>query len=87
MARVGRGATTSMDEHCSVLGVQRGCTDIAALKAAFKAASLKAHPDQGGSDAEFQRVSDAYAALSKHCHDERWGTSSSAYGAGAASAV
>lgn len=71
--------------HRRALGVGPGA-DSSSLKAAFRKASVRAHPDQGGSDEKFQRVQEAYEALTKHAHEERWGTSSSSYGAGVAAA-
>ena len=38
-----------MESHCAVLGVPRDCTDTTALKEAYKQASLRCHPDRGGS--------------------------------------
>mmetsp|Transcript_49364 Transcript_49364/g.139792 ORF Transcript_49364/g.139792 Transcript_49364/m.139792 type:complete len:94 (-) Transcript_49364:1148-1429(-) len=66
-------------QHRRVLNVPFGA-DSELLKAAYKKQSLKAHPDQGGSEAAFQRVAEAYEALTQAAHEERWGTSSSAYG-------
>jgi DnaJ domain len=40
-------------------------SDATKLKAAFRTASLKAHPDKGGSDAQFNDVQDAYELLQK----------------------
>ena len=71
--------------HRAALGVADGA-DAGALQQAFREASRKSHPDAGGSAAAFQQVHDAYEALTAHAHAERWGTSSSQYGAGAATA-
>lgn len=49
------------------LGLYDGATPTptaAALSKAYKRAALLAHPDKGGSAAQFQRLSDAYALLS-----------------------
>lgn len=40
-------------------------SDATKLKAAFRTASMKAHPDKGGSDAQFNDVQDAYELLQK----------------------
>ena len=66
-----------------LLRVRDGC-DGQALKAAYKAASLRAHPDNGGSAEAFQHVATAYEILTKHQYEERWGTSNGSYGQGAA---
>ena len=69
-----------MEEHFKTLGLRQNA-DADALKAAYKAQSLRCHPDQKGGSAEaFQRVGEAYAAILQHQKDERWGTSNSAYG-------
>jgi molecular chaperone DnaJ len=76
----------TIDDYRRILGVRPDATPEA-LKAAYKAASLRYHPDQAGGSAEaFQHAHDAYAALTKHEHEERWGTSNSSYGVGAAHA-
>eukprot|EP00931_Biecheleriopsis_adriatica_P003189 TRINITY_DN104545_c0_g1_i1.p1 TRINITY_DN104545_c0_g1~~TRINITY_DN104545_c0_g1_i1.p1 ORF type:complete len:101 (-),score=25.96 TRINITY_DN104545_c0_g1_i1:108-380(-) len=81
-----KSAGKALAEHRAILGV-RSDADEATLKAAYKEMSLKHHPDhEGGSAEAFQRVATAYEVLSKHAHEERWGTSSSAYGAGVAQA-
>ena len=68
-------------QHSAVLGVPPGA-DADRLKVAYRTQSLRYHPDQPGGSADmFQRVAMAYDALSKQLHDERWATSSSAYGA------
>jgi len=49
------------------LGLYDGASSTptaAALSKAYKRAALLAHPDKGGSAAQFQRISDAYALLS-----------------------
>lgn len=45
-----------------VLGVQPEATDDE-IRAAYKRAAMKHHPDRGGSSEAFQAVQDAYAAL------------------------
>lgn len=49
-----------------VLGVPRTC-DMAELKAAWRAAAIKHHPDRGGSVEDFLRVKLAYEAACKVC--------------------
>jgi DnaJ-class molecular chaperone len=69
-----------LQEHYKVLGVRPG-VEAEQLKAAYKAQSLRCHPDcEGGSAEKFQRVGEAYTAITKQISDERWGTSNSAYG-------
>ena len=80
-------AQQSLAHHRAVLGLAPGAeSDAGLLQHAFKQASVRAHPDQGGSSEAFHAVKEAAEALAKHVHEERWGTSSSSYGAGAASA-
>lgn len=45
-----------------VLGVSPEATDDE-IRAAYKRAAMKHHPDRGGSSEAFQAVQDAYAAL------------------------
>lgn len=45
-----------------VLGISPGATDDE-IRAAYKRAAMKHHPDRGGSSEAFQAVQDAYAAL------------------------
>ncbi len=45
-----------------VLGVSPEATDDE-IRAAYKRAAMKHHPDRGGSPEAFQAVQDAYAAL------------------------
>jgi hypothetical protein len=72
-------------EYCRILGVRPNSTPQQ-LSAAYKAQSLRYHPDQakaGSAEASteaFQGVAAAYAALTKHAHDAQWGTTSGAYG-------
>jgi DnaJ-class molecular chaperone len=75
----------SMADYRMHLGV-RADASPQELKAAYKQASLRYHPDHGGSAEQFQKAADAYDALTKHEHNERWGTSNSSYGVGAAEA-
>lgn len=77
--------STTLPQYREVLGLAHGAeADTAVLQAAYKQASVRAHPDHGGSNEAFQRVNEAAEALAKHAHQERWGTSSSSYGAGVA---
>ena len=73
-----------MAQYSAILGVPLSA-DPATLKDAYRAQSLRFHPDQPGGSAEmFQRVTLAYNALLAQAHAERWSTSSSAIGAHAA---
>ncbi len=58
----GRGAAPGWAE---VLGVSLPCT-LAQAKRAFRSAAKTAHPDSGGSDEAFRRVTAAFAAASQH---------------------
>ena len=62
LAVVDAGGVSSSAEAREVLGVDVG-VDGAELKKAYKIAALKAHPDKGGSQAEFIRVTQAYELL------------------------
>ena len=48
--------------YYQVLGVQKSATPEE-IKKAFKKLASKHHPDKGGSNAEFQRIQEAYAVL------------------------
>jgi DnaJ-class molecular chaperone len=52
----------SVSENMRILGLSQTPT-AAELKAAFKKAAFKAHPDQGGDHEQFIRVQKAYEAL------------------------
>jgi DnaJ-class molecular chaperone len=65
-----------------ILGVRGGALSGTALQKAYKTASVRAHPDQGGDPALFTLIGNAFATLQKRMHEQQWGTSSSAYGAG-----
>ncbi|ALY07140.1 hypothetical protein VmeM32_00154 [Vibrio phage vB_VmeM-32] len=54
-------AVTAIEAR-SILGIGSSFTDVE-LKKAYKVASLKAHPDKGGSNAEQQKVQAAYTKL------------------------
>ena len=57
-------ARLSPAEARHILGIDdTGAQSEQDLKRAFKAAALKAHPDKGGSEAEFVKVSQAYDTL------------------------
>jgi hypothetical protein len=58
----GKGAAPGWAD---VLGVTLPCT-LAQAKRAFRVAAKVAHPDGGGSDEAFRRVSAAYAAATAH---------------------
>jgi len=46
----------------SILGLARGA-DAAAVRAAYRRKVKEAHPDRGGSEEAFKRVTEAYEAL------------------------
>jgi hypothetical protein len=62
------------DDPYKVLGVERTCTD-SDVKKAYRALSRTTHPDKGGSDAAFQRVTQAYERIktadARQAHDQR----------------
>lgn len=60
----GPRACPHMRDPWAVLGVRRDASD-ADIKRAFRAASLKAHPDAGGSAAAFAELVAAYEAATK----------------------
>lgn len=49
--------------YYDILDLKREC-DAKEIKKAYRQASLKAHPDKGGSDELFQMVNEAYTILS-----------------------
>lgn len=51
-----------MDEYRRLLGVSEGAS-LDEIKKAYRQAVKKYHPDAGGSVAQFQRVQDAFEAL------------------------
>ncbi len=61
VARSIKEAMTVSDEK--ILGLPKGELTPEAVRTAYRAAGLKAHPDKGGSKAAFERVSSAYQAL------------------------
>jgi len=68
-----------ISQYASILGV-RTDANLNQLKAAYKDAAHKYHPDNGGSVEAFQMVQEAFAAIQEHQHAQQWGTSSSAIG-------
>ena len=52
-----------MENHYKILGVNENSTQEQ-IKKAFRKASLKNHPDRGGSKEEFQKINSAYQILS-----------------------
>lgn len=48
--------------HYKTLGLDKSCSNED-IKKAYRKLALKKHPDKGGSDAEFQALNDAYAAI------------------------
>ena len=49
-------------DYYDILGVSRSATDKE-LRKAYKAKSMKHHPDRGGSEEEFKKVNEAYSTL------------------------
>ena len=59
-------ALPDKDDPYAVLGLEgRAAVSDAELKAAYRVASKRAHPDQGGSAEEFLRVKEAYDTIMK----------------------
>lgn len=58
-----------MQEALSSLGLRAGGFDHDALKAAYRRESLRIHPDKGGSDADFDRLTRCYRRLKKFLKD------------------
>lgn len=52
--------------------IQTDKPTVAIIKTSYRRAALKAHPDKGGSDAEFQKVAFAYAVLSDEHRRKRY---------------
>ena len=55
-------ATSATQDHYEVLGVARTC-DADTLKAAWRVAARRTHPDAGGSAADFERAHRAWEVL------------------------
>lgn len=45
-----------------ILGLDKSCSNED-IKKAYRKLALKTHPDKGGSDSDFQKINDAYAAI------------------------
>jgi hypothetical protein len=58
-----------MQEALSALGLRAGGFDHDTLKAAYRRESLRIHPDKGGSDAEFDKLTLCYKRLKKFLKD------------------
>jgi hypothetical protein len=54
---------------CVVVGVTFPPSSVDSVKRAYRKASLKAHPDMGGSNEEFAALSNAYRMLVAHLED------------------
>jgi hypothetical protein len=52
-------------DAAAVLGVQPGAT-ADEIHAAYRQAARRAHPDTGGDEASFRRVTEAYESLLRH---------------------
>ena len=77
-------SAAALAHYRQVLNVRMDA-DASTLKNAYREASRVSHPDHpGGSEEAFQLIGEAYSALTQHAHEQQWGTSSSAYGAGIA---
>jgi len=50
-------------DYYSILGVSKNASDTE-IKKAYKAKSMKHHPDRGGDEEEFKRINEAYQHLS-----------------------
>lgn len=50
-------------DYYSTLGLKRGATD-AEIKKAYRSMAMKHHPDRGGNEADFKKISEAYDVLS-----------------------
>jgi len=48
--------------HYKTLGLDKSCSNED-IKKAYRKLALQKHPDKGGSDADFQKINDAYAAI------------------------
>lgn len=62
-ARAPRGK--AVDDAFGVLGLDRGA-DAEAVTSAYREQVKEVHPDQGGSQEEFQRLQDAYTLAKEH---------------------
>jgi len=49
-------------DYYDVLGISRTATDQE-IRKAYKAKSMKHHPDRGGNEEEFKKVNEAYSTL------------------------
>ena len=80
-----RRADDPVASAAALLGVS-AASDAATLKAAYRRAAQLYHPDTGtaaeASAEAFAAVQNAFEVLQKHAHEQQWGTSSSAIGAG-----
>lgn len=56
------GATTDSKEYYKTLGVQPDASD-AEIKRAYRKLAVKHHPDKGGNEARFKKISEAYETL------------------------
>jgi curved DNA-binding protein len=50
-------------DYYSTLGLKRGASD-AEIKKAYRTMAMKHHPDRGGDEAQFKKISEAYDVLS-----------------------
>jgi DnaJ-class molecular chaperone len=64
-------------DYYDILGVSRTATD-SEIRKAYKAKSMKHHPDRGGNEEEFKKVNEAYSTLKdpqKKAMYDQYGTS------------
>ena len=59
---LGRPSSSKSAEWCMTLGISVGAS-AAEIKKAYRKLVLKAHPDKGGDQEEFLRITEAYAGL------------------------
>ncbi|QAU12546.1 J domain-containing protein [Halorubrum sp. BOL3-1] len=62
------GRSDAVDDAFDELGVSRDA-DLDAVKGAYRERAKETHPDQGGDEASFRRVREAYATASNHVDD------------------
>ena len=85
MASRSRGRADPVADAAALLGISAS-SDANTVKAAYRRAAQLYHPDTGtapeASDEHMAAISAAYEVMKQAVHDQQWGTSSSAIGAG-----